>query len=124
MKVEYINPFVESAINVLSEMTGKDFQRGDLSLKQSPMITKGLVIVIGVAGQIEGRVMYDMETTTALRIAGLMMGEEVNEFDEMVASALGELGNIVSGMAISKLNDLGYEFDITPPTLLVVKNYR
>ena len=117
MKVEYINPFVESAINVLNEMTGIKFKRGDLSLKQSPMLTKGMVIVIGVAGQIEGRVMYDMEFDTSLKIAGLMMGEEVSKFDEMVASALGELGNIISGMAISKLNDLGYEFDITPPTL-------
>ncbi|MGM0607439.1 MAG: chemotaxis protein CheX [Candidatus Muiribacteriota bacterium] len=118
MRVEYINPFVESAISVLAEMAGATFTRGDLALKTFPMVSKGLVIVIGVAGEIEGRVLYDMDKKTAMKVAGLMMGgEEVNEYDEMVASALAELGNIISGNAISQLNDLGFTFDITPPTL-------
>ena len=123
MRVEYINPFVESAMTVLREMAGIEFTRGDLALRTYPLLTKGMVIVIGVAGQIEGRVLYDMDMETALKISGLMMGgETVTEYDEMVASALAELGNIISGNAISQLNDLGFEFDITPPTLFVGDN--
>lgn len=123
MRVEYINPFVESAITVLREMAGAEFNRGDLALRTYPLLTKGLVIVIGVAGQIEGRVLYDMNMDTALKISGLMMGgEELTTYDEMVASALAELGNIISGNAISQLNDLGFQFDITPPTLFVGDN--
>jgi chemotaxis protein CheX len=123
MRVEYINPFVEAAISVLQEMAGVKFTRGDLALKTFPMISKGLVIVIGVAGEIEGRVLYDMNKESAMKIASLMMGgEEVSEYDEMAASALAELGNIISGSAISQLNDLGFNFDITPPTLFSGEN--
>ncbi|MCK9225196.1 MAG: chemotaxis protein CheX [Candidatus Muirbacterium halophilum] len=123
MRVEYINPFVESAITVLREMASVEFARGDLALRSYPLLTKGVVIVIGVAGQIEGRVLYDMDMKTALKISGLMMGGEIiTEYDEMVASALAELGNIISGNAVSQLNDLGFEFDITPPTLFVGNN--
>lgn len=123
MRVEYINPFVESALSVLKEMANVEFIRGDLALKTYPMLTKGLVIVIGVAGDIQGRVLYDMNLQTALNVAGLMMGgETIEQYDEMVASALAELGNIISGNAISQLNDLGFDFDITPPTLFSGEN--
>jgi chemotaxis protein CheX len=118
MRVEYINPFVEAAIHVLQEMTGEEFERGELALKNIPIITQGVVIVIGITGQIEGRVLYDMNKQTAMNIASFMMGgEEITAVDELTKSALNELGNIISGNAISMLNDMGFKFDITPPTL-------
>ena len=42
MRVEYINPFVETAFSVLSEVLGGEVRRGDLYLKSTSMPVMGV----------------------------------------------------------------------------------
>ena len=56
MRVEYINPFVESAYNVLKEVLNSEVNRGDLYLKSTSMPVLGVAAVVGLAGDVEGRV--------------------------------------------------------------------
>jgi len=42
MRVEYINPFVESAWSVLKEVMNTDVKRGEISLKSTSMSIKGV----------------------------------------------------------------------------------
>jgi len=53
-----------------------------------------------------------------------MMGAEIIEFDEMARSALGELGNIITGKASVSLESAGYPIEISPPTLVMAENVR
>ena len=61
MRVEYINPFVEAAFNILKEVTNADVKRGDLFLKPSSMSIMGVAALVGLAGDVEGRVLFDMD---------------------------------------------------------------
>ena len=117
MKVEYINPFVHAAFSVLKEILDVDIKRDRLKLKVSPIPTLGVAVVLGITGDVEGRVLYDMKKDTALKIAEVMNDEKLPEFDELVRATINELGNIITGRAVSALNDLGYTFDLTPPSL-------
>jgi chemotaxis protein CheX len=60
MRVEYINPFVESAYNILNEVLhDRGEARGELYLKNaasSPML--GVAAIVGLAGDVEGRVLF------------------------------------------------------------------
>ena len=58
MRVEYINPFVESAYNVLSEVLQTEVNRGELYLKSAAMPMLGVAMIVGLAGDVEGRVLY------------------------------------------------------------------
>jgi chemotaxis protein CheX len=119
MKVEYIGPFAQAAHDVLFQVLDVPITRGKLALTHSPVLSNGVVVIIGLAGQIEGRVMYDMDKKTAMNVASVMNGLEFDAFDELAKSTIGELGNIITGRAVTVLNDKGYKFSISPPTLFV-----
>lgn len=117
MRVEYINPFVEAAYNILTEVLAEDVKRGDLYLKSTSMPVMGVAAFVGLAGGVEGRVLFDMSMDTALKIASQMNGETITEFDELAKSTIAELANLITGQAVTKLHDLGFRFDLTPPSL-------
>ena len=115
MRVEYINPFVETSYSVLKEVLGgADVKRGDLYLKSTAMPMMGVAALVGLAGDVEGRVLYDMTIETALSIASKMNGETLPEFDDLAKATISELANL-----ITKLQELGFKFDLTPPALFV-----
>ena len=122
MRVEYINPFVEAAFNVLKEVLNTDVKRGDLYLKSTTMSIMGVAALVGLAGDVEGRVLFDMSKDTALAIAGAMNGEKFDQLDELAKATIQELANMITAQAVTKLHDLGFKFDLTPPALFSGEN--
>ncbi len=124
MRVEYINPFVEAAFNVLNEVLETEIERGELYLKAVSQPILGLATIIGLAGDVEGRVLIDMSAKTALDIASQMNGEELPELDELAKATITELANMITGQAVTKLFDLGFKFDLTPPAIFTGENMQ
>jgi chemotaxis protein CheX len=122
MRVEYINPFVEAAFNVLREVLNTEVKRGDLYLKSTTMSIMGVAALVGLAGDVEGRVLFDMTKETALKIAGAMNNEEFATLDELAKATITELANMITAQAVTKLHDLGFKFDLTPPALFTGEN--
>eukprot|EP01156_Anaeramoeba_ignava_P012346 Anaeramoba_ignava/a489333_20.p2 GENE.a489333_20~~a489333_20.p2 ORF type:complete len:155 (+),score=32.04 a489333_20:1001-1465(+) len=118
MRVEYINPFVESAFNVLKEVLNSEIKRGELYLKSTSQPVLGVATIIGLAGDVEGRVLLDMSLETALNIASEMNMEKLEVLDELGKATITELANMITGQAITKLHELGFKFDLTPPSML------
>ncbi|MBR5096072.1 MAG: chemotaxis protein CheX [Treponema sp.] len=118
MRVEYINPFVETSYRVLKEVLGgAEVKRGELSLKSVAMPVMGVAALVGLAGDVEGRVLFDMTYETALNLASKMNGETLTEFDDLAKATISELANLITAQAVTKLHELGFKFDLTPPTL-------
>ncbi|HOX92487.1 MAG TPA: chemotaxis protein CheX, partial [Spirochaetales bacterium] len=112
MRVEYINPFVESAFNVMKEVLQADVRRGELFLKSTSMPVMGVAAIVGLAGDVEGRVLFDMDKPTALKIASTMNGEELTTMDDLVKATITELANMITAQAVTKLHELGFRFDL------------
>ncbi|MDR2501002.1 MAG: chemotaxis protein CheX [Treponema sp.] len=122
MRVEYINPFVEAAYNVLKEVLNNEVKRGDLSLKSTSMRIQGVAALVGLAGDVEGRVLFDMTKETALAVSSAMNGMAFTAMDDLAKSTIQELANMITAQAITKLHDLGFKFDLTPPALFTGDN--
>lgn len=126
MRVEYINPFVEAAFNVLKESLQSDVKRGELYLKSTSVPVLGVAAIIGLAGDVEGRVLLDMTRPTAIAIASGMLEsmemEPISELNELGRATITELANMITGQAVTKLHDLGFAFDLTPPALFTGDN--
>lgn len=123
MKVEFINPFIESASQVLEEIAQLKSERGSLRLKNTNEPYRDVCAIIGLVGDVQGQVIYGFDQSTARSVVSkMMMGAEVTEFDEMARSALGELGNIISGKASIGMEELGLMIDLSPPTLVMAQN--
>ena len=113
MKAEFINPFASAVVMVFQKEFGMNVMRASLALQQGPLKGADVNTIIGVTGQLEGQVIYTFEERVALRIASALMGEPVEELNELAKSAVAELGNIITGNAAIGI--------LTPPTLLTGK---
>jgi chemotaxis protein CheX len=122
MRVEYINPFVEAAFSVLKEVMNAEVKRGEIYLKPTTMSIQGVAALVGLAGDVEGRVLFDMSKETALHVAGAMNQEEFTTLDELAKATIQELANMITAQAVTKLHDLGFKFDLTPPALFTGEN--
>ncbi|ORC36496.1 chemotaxis protein CheX [Marispirochaeta aestuarii] len=122
MRVEYINPFVESAFNILREVLNAEITRGELYLKSASQPVLGVAAIVGLAGDVEGRVLFDMSRPTAIAIASAMNGEELSELDDLGKATITELANMITAQAVTKLHDLGFKFDLTPPAIFTGDN--
>ena len=58
-----------------------------------------------------------MTYETALNIASAMNGEKLEEFDDLAKATISELANLITAQAVTKLHELGFKFDLTPPAL-------
>ncbi|MBQ3670959.1 MAG: chemotaxis protein CheX [Treponema sp.] len=122
MRVEYINPFVETSYQILKEVLGgMTVTRGDLYLKSTAMPVMGVAAFVGLAGDVEGRVLFDMSLETALNVASAMNGEKITAFDDLAKATISELANLITAQAVTKLHELGFKFDLTPPALFAGK---
>ena len=122
MRVEYINPFVEAAFNVLREVLSEEVKRGELYLKSTSQPVLGVAVIVGLTGDVEGRVLFDMKRTVALTIASQMNGEELQTMDDLAKATISELANMITGQAVTKLHELGFKFDLTPPAIITGDN--
>lgn len=124
MKAQYVNPFAQGALDVMKQVLNVTPERGDVSARPKLFTTQQINIVCGITGPVEGLVIYGMSMITADKIATRMIGTPVLTFDQLAASAIAELGNMVSGCAMSNLALQGLACEITPPTIIRGTNVR
>lgn len=120
MKSEFINPFIIATKEVLDQELGKsiNIETGSLSLTSSSYTAMDLTVMIGVTGTVQGIVMFGLAERTVKNFVSEILGEPVPVINEMVESAMSEMGNIITGIASRKLEQAGYPCDITPPLVV------
>ena len=95
--------------------------REQISLKSKATPILDVAVIIGLVGQVEGRVLFDMKLQTALNVVSKMNDETISKFDELAKATITELGNMITGRAVTKLSEMGYRFDVTPPAIFFGK---
>ena len=118
MRMDLIQPFIGSLDAVLAEMMRAPATIADLAMEEDGYRRKGTAAVVAFRGQIEGRIILDMDPAAAAYIASLLADSEVAPSDPIVPEAVCELANIVIGNAVTQLNDRGFQFKVLPPSLL------
>jgi chemotaxis protein CheX len=118
MRMDLIQPFIGSLDTVLAEMMQSPAKIVDLSMEEDGYRRKGAAAVVSFKGQIEGRIILDMDPAAAAYVAGLLGGADVDPVEPIVSEAVCELANMVIGNAVTQLNDRGFEFKVLPPSIL------
>jgi len=117
MRMELIQPFINAADAVLSETLQSSAKIGDVSMEEEAYRRRGVAAMITIVGDIEGRVIFDLDPPTATKIASHFAGGPVDASDDLVRETVYELANQVVGNAVTTLNDQGVRFKISPPSL-------
>ncbi|HUE52901.1 MAG TPA: chemotaxis protein CheX [Terriglobales bacterium] len=115
--MELIQPFINAADAVLAQGLQCPMAMGSLSMDEEAYRRKGVAALVSLTGDIEGRIIFDLDAETALRVASRFAGAELPESDELIKETVCELANQVAGNAITALNDQGFHFRVHPPAL-------
>lgn len=115
MKMELIQPFINAADAVLAETLRCPTRIGDVTMDEQTYRKKGIASLVTIRGDIEGRIIFDMDPPTAAKVASHLAGTPMEESEEIARETVCELANMVIGSAISALNDQGFQFKIQPP---------
>ena len=118
MRMDLIQPFINSADAVLAQGLESPISIEYLTMEQEAYRRKGVAAEVILTGEIEGRIIFDVDLGTSLQLASRLAGVEVSETDEdLVREAVLELANQIIGNAVTSLNDQGFHFHVRPPTL-------
>lgn len=121
MDVKFLFPFVISVNNVLPPLGFQSVTRDTFRPSISRMIrNRGVMVAIELFGTLRGYVIYNFNLNAARNIAEKMIAktaiiDSADIDDEMVKSAIGELGNILAANATIILEGYGIMIDISPP---------
>ncbi len=118
VKAEIVNAFLGSAKGVLSAETGFSVNMGAPRVETGPIAARGIGVVVGMTGKLEGLAIYTLDKETALNLLSAMTGEPVTELDNLGLSGIAELGNVITGRAATSLAQAGWPFQISPPAIV------
>ena len=121
MKVEYVNPFVESIVSTFDTMLGCSLTRGELFVKKGSTPEHDVSGIIGLSGKAKGTVVLSLCREVAIRATEALLGELPTEIDGDVVDAVGELTNIVAGGAKAKLEQ--FALSVTIPNVITGKTH-
>jgi CheY-specific phosphatase CheX len=88
MKMELIQPFINAADAVLAQGLKAPMAVGHLSMEEETYRRKGIAALVWLTGDIEGRIIFDLDPPTAAKVASGFAGMEVPETDDMVREAV------------------------------------
>lgn len=119
MKVDFINPFVETINNILATMASLSCEYGKPYLKDNEQPLGVLTGIIPMSGEsVKGSLAISFSAGAIIKISSSMLGEDIAEVDETCRDLTGELTNMLSGGARKLLWEQGYDFEMASPGVL------
>jgi chemotaxis protein CheX len=125
INAEYVNPFLEAASAVFKSILNVDLRRGKLVIKESPIPSMNVSIIIGITGGVTGEVVYSMEFNMVQKIASILApGLSEEQLKSEYKDIVGELANMITGNAMNLFATTGKQIEITTPTVVEGKEVQ
>jgi chemotaxis protein CheX len=119
LDAKFINPFLNAFTGVGPQVGFVNIIRGKIFTKEQFVDSFGISIQVGINGQSDGNIIFNMTEQTAKTISSvMMMGRPVDTIDDMAKSAVCELVNMIVSHASTSLNQTGVSVKINPPSFL------
>jgi len=124
INAEFVNPFLEAASAVFKSILNVDLRRGKLVIKESPIPSLDVAILIGITGGVTGEVVYSMGYNMAYKIAEtLVPGLTEQQMKQEYKDVMGEMANMITGNAMNLFATTGKRINMTTPTVVEGKDF-
>lgn len=123
MNVQFINAFLEGTQEVLRTMAMVEPVPGKPYLRQDNQAKGDVSGIIGMTGSARGSLALSFNEKSILMIVSNMLGDKYEEINDEVRDAVGEITNMISGVARKKLESQGYHITAAIPTVVSGKNH-
>lgn len=123
MDVEYINPFLNGALEVLKTMASFQPLPGKPYVKKDDLAHGDVSGIIGITGDAVGSLAISFSEMCICNIVGRMLGETFNSINNEVLDAVGELTNMISGVSRTQLEKRGMSVFAAIPSVVFGANH-
>ncbi|MHB9098870.1 MAG: chemotaxis protein CheX [Syntrophales bacterium] len=123
MDVRFVNPFLEGTASVLKTMAFMEPRPGKPYLKNGNMAVGDISGIIGLTGAARGSLALSFSGSCILRIVSNMLGEEIRDINADIQDAVGEITNMISGVARKHLEADGFNITAAIPTVVFGKGH-
>ncbi len=124
INAEFVNPFLEAASAVFKSILKVDLRRGKLVIKESPIPSMDIAIIIGITGGVAGEVVYSMGYNMVFKIAeALAPGLSEQQIKGEYKDIIGEMANMITGNAMNLFASTGKRINMTTPTVVEGKDF-
>lgn len=124
MRLDFVKSFVDSTKATFREVIDPISEVNSIRMRANPDTAGEMMVIVALAGDAEGRVIFNMDLYTAQRLVGHMMEESPPEMNSFARSAIAELASIATGKALSEINDSGGDLKMAPPIVISGTNLQ
>ena len=124
LDVKIINPFINATLNVLETMAFVKSEAEKPYLKKNNHAKGDVSGVVGFTGETNGTVFITFDESCIVKVVSNMFGEQINEINDDIKDAVGELTNMISGQARKELEEIGKVFQGSIPSVVSGKNHE
>ena len=115
---------VKGARDVFSTMLMVELESDEAVLNERLLLQSNLSSMIGLGGGIRGVLAVHCPASVAKAITSTFLGMEVEEIDEDVKDAIGEIANMVAGNLKVSLAESGVAIELAIPTSVVGESFN
>jgi chemotaxis protein CheX len=123
MDVRFINPFLKGTMSVLKTMAFITPKAGKPFVKKDNLAEGDISGIIGMTGAVRGSLALSFSESCIVKVVSNMLGEEITEINGDIQDAVGEITNMISGVARKELEANGLSIQAAIPTVVSGKNH-
>ncbi|MBU1109633.1 MAG: chemotaxis protein CheX [Candidatus Riflebacteria bacterium] len=119
MDSKIVNQFIKALTSIFAQVTNVSLTKTDLEyFPDGHKVSAKIAAILSIAGAFKGQFMLILNEPMALQLTSVVMaGVPVNNSSDLVDSAVRELCNMVAGEASKRLLEIGFNCDITFPSI-------
>lgn len=118
-----VKNLIDDTRSVFSTMLGFDLMHLPLEVDPMSHFTDCISAMVGLAGTYNGLISIHQPTSLGTKIAGTMLDMELDEVDQDVLDALGEIANMIAGNFKQHLSKGGSDVRLSTPSVATGKDY-
>lgn len=119
MDIRFVNPMLDSIVNILTMMASMQPVAGKPSMKQGNNalgVVTGMIDLKGSQATVSTAISFTKPV--ALEITKRMLRTEPEDVNDMVQDLVGEISNMMAGGAKAKLEEQGFNFELSLPLVI------
>lgn len=112
----HVTEVLNEAMDAVMTVTNTQITRDNPSLVSYSVMQSGIGVLVGITGDVLGRIVLDGKLDTFSSVAQSMYGMTLQ--GDLLESFVGEFGNMIVGTTATNLSNHGVLVEITPPTVI------
>lgn len=121
--MEHAHHIIASTQEIFSSMIMLDVTPGEPFIRNNDKLINSISGIVGLAGNTRGMLAIHMANPAALAVTTAFLGMAVEEIDDDVRDAIGELANMLAGSIKSILDPAGSDIKLSMPSAIYGEGY-